>query len=165
MPVATAANLIPSNNIVVHAVSGEPATYDQSGYEALTFTQIGALLDPGEFGPQRGIGETNLLGADAVAKTPGLANYGDMSLTLALVDDADDDGQALLKTEMAASTPTKHSIKIEFSGTGAATNLTYYAVAYVTSFRIRGGTAPNSVQATATFSITSAFVKVDAADT
>jgi hypothetical protein len=112
-----------------------------------------------------GIGTTNLLGATAVAKTPGLKDYGDMTLQLALVDDADDDGQALLKAEMAAEVPSKHSVKIEFSGTGAATNLTYYAVAYITSFRIRGGTAPNSVQATCTFAITSAFVKVDAADT
>jgi len=157
MPVATAANLLPSNNVVLSVVAIEPPSYDVAGFEHLSFIQVGKVINIGEFGRQRKTAKMKMIGANAVAKKTGLPDYGEIKIKLALVDNAHDDGQALLSAN--AATSTKHSIKIEFNGAGNQTTLTYYAVAYVSEFRVLGGAVPNLVQANVNFSITSPVVK------
>jgi len=165
MPLATGQNVIPANNVEVSVVSGEPATYDQAGFEALSWNQIGALISAGAFGPQTEMGSVKLVGANSDTILPGTTNFGQMPVTVALVDDGDDDGQDVLKTEALSATKTKHSVKIEFTGTGAASNLTYYGVVYIGGFQIDPNSPPNAVQATAQFGFTREFVKVPGADT
>jgi hypothetical protein len=167
MPLATAANLISVNDVRLYAISGAPATYDASGYGTLfggSEDQIGAVGSFGEVGPQSAINTFQLIGADAVAKRPGAIDFGEFSVTCWAVDDGDDDGQALLRTEAEAASKTLHSFKLEFLNTGAATNNIIYFTGYVSSGRYSLGDSNAAASMNVTIALSTAWVRVDATD-
>lgn len=73
-----------------------PATYDASGYNALTYTAVGEVTDMGEVGREYNIVNHVPLGNRRVQKLKGSYNSG--SITLQFGRDFSDAGQVLLAT-------------------------------------------------------------------
>jgi hypothetical protein len=73
----------------VHATA--PATFDASGYNALTMTTVGEVTDLGEFGREYALVTHNPVGSRGTVKKKGSFNEGTMSMSLGL--DTDDAGQ------------------------------------------------------------------------
>jgi len=73
-----------------------PATYDETGYSALTYTTVGEITNIPEYGGAYSLVTHEPLGNRSVVKRKGTVNHG--SLTLQIGKDIDDAGQALLKT-------------------------------------------------------------------
>lgn len=72
-----------------------PATYDVSGYAALTWTAVGEITDLGEFGREYALVTHNPINTRITQKFKGSYNEGKMSLKLGL--DTDDAGQVIMK--------------------------------------------------------------------
>jgi len=73
----------------------KPATFTAAGYEALTFTTIGEIVDAGGAGATYAAVTHSPLGSRAVQKYKGSVDYGSRTLQLAL--DNDDAGQIIAK--------------------------------------------------------------------
>lgn len=73
-----------------------PATYDDTGFSALTYIVVGEITDIGEFGKAFNLVTHNPLGDRKTYKFKGSYNNGSVSLTMALVED--DAGQIAMKT-------------------------------------------------------------------
>ena len=108
--------------------SSNPATYDVTGYAALTFTEIGEITDFGEFGRQYNLVTHNPVASRGTQKFKGSFNEGTMSLTMAL--DTDDAGQVAVKA--AVDSDANYSFKMTHHGSGDV----YYFQAKVMSFRV-----------------------------
>lgn len=89
--------------------ASQPATYNQAGYEALTFTSIGSVTDLGEI-PSRVYELVTLyyVASRGQAKAKGGYSLGSQTIVYAL--DADDTGQALVDT--ATDADAAYSVKI-----------------------------------------------------
>lgn len=103
--------------------ASQPATYDQTGYEALTFTTIGKVTDLGEI-PSRVYELVTLyfVASRGQAKAKGGYQLGSQTIVYAL--DAADTGQALVDT--ATDSDSAYSVKIDHPTLG-----TIYAQALV----------------------------------
>jgi hypothetical protein len=75
-----------------------PATYDATGFDALTYTLIGEVSDIPEYGAEHASVNFTPLASAVVKKFKGSRNNG--STTLALAYDKDDAGRALLVTAL-----------------------------------------------------------------
>jgi hypothetical protein len=90
-------------------VAAAPATYDEAGYEALTFVEVGKLVDIGDI-PSRvyQVVEQQYLKTAGTDKAKGGYNLGSQTIR-ATIDDSDA-GQALLDT--ATNATGAYSIKL-----------------------------------------------------
>ena len=68
-----------------------PATFDSTGYNALTMTLIGEVTDLGEFGREYALVTFNPVGSRGVVKKKGSFNQGTMTIGLGL--DTEDPAQ------------------------------------------------------------------------
>jgi len=75
-----------------------PATNTESGYEALTFTDVDEVVDLGEFGRVYSVVNHNPLGTRATVKRKGSFNDGAVTMQLARVPA--DAGQTILQTAL-----------------------------------------------------------------
>lgn len=91
-------------------VSGLPATYDQAGFEALTFATVGEITEIPSFGSVYNLITHSPLGERRVIKRKGSINDGAMTLSFAA--DASDTGQIAAKA--AAATDVEVSVKITY---------------------------------------------------
>lgn len=73
-----------------------PATYDATGYSALTFTEVGEVTNIPEYGGSYSLVTHEPLGNRSVVKRKGILNNGSMTLTIGR--DVSDAGQTLLAT-------------------------------------------------------------------
>ena len=89
--------------------ASQPATYNQAGYEALTFTTIGSVTDLGEI-PSRVYELVTLyyVASRGQSKAKGGFNLGSQTITYAI--DAADTGQTLVDT--ATESDAAYSVKI-----------------------------------------------------
>ena len=86
-----------------------PATYDQAGYEALTYQVIANIDSIPTFGASRNLVEFNPLKEIDVVKIKGSRNNGSMSVTLALVEDS----VSIPTLELAESSEESFSFYVE----------------------------------------------------
>tara|TARA_R100001244_G_scaffold90191_3_gene68462 strand:+ start:1536 stop:1976 length:441 start_codon:yes stop_codon:yes gene_type:complete len=84
-----------SAGTVLSVSATAPATYDQAGFAALTFTTIGEITDMGEFGKTYNLVTHQPLATRRTVKRKGSFNDGALSLQLARVPD--DVGQVVLQ--------------------------------------------------------------------
>ena len=84
-----------SAGTVLSVSATAPATYDQAGFAALTFTDIGEITDMGEFGKTYNLVTHQPLATRRTVKRKGSFNDGALSLQLARVPD--DAGQVVLQ--------------------------------------------------------------------
>lgn len=85
-----------------------PATEDQTGYEALTFTEVGKVVSIGEIGDEAEDIAFNLLKPGRTTHVNGVKDVGDVPVTIEY--DVADAGQVILTA--GNNTNTTHSFKI-----------------------------------------------------
>ena len=125
--------------------AAKPATFDGTGYAALTFTAIGEVTDLGEFGREYNLITHNPIGNRGTVKKKGSFNEGSITLQLAL--DTDDAGQILAKT--ASTSDADHSFVITTQNGDK-----YYFQAQVMSFKTSIGAVDSITSASIMLEIT-----------
>lgn len=146
-------NLISGLGAVLSVSTGAPATENEAGYEALTFTAVGEVTEIPAYGSNFDVVTHVPLATGITVKRKGARNNGSMSIPMAL--DYGDAGQDIVRTA-AASLSDIISVKVEYvDGTAE------YFRAIVTSFT-RGASVGSVVTATVNFEITSPIVTVEA---
>jgi len=90
MALATCADRISGKGTSFLVGDAAPATADKAGYEAVTYTKLGLLNSiSGGIGPEASVNTFEVLDADAVCKSLGAIDYGEMTVTVGL-SQADD---------------------------------------------------------------------------
>lgn len=136
---------------VIAVSASAPATYDSTGYGALTYTAVGEVTDLGEFGREYALVTHNPIGTRATQKYKGSYNEG--AITLAVGLDTDDAGQDLLTT--ASTSDSNYSFKIT-----AQNGDVYYFPAKVMSFKRQFGSVDQITTGAITLEITSSSAGV-----
>lgn len=137
-------------SLAVSAAS--PASYDNTGYTALTWTDVAEVTEIPEFGADHEVVTHTPLATGIVNKYHGALNYGSLSVPMAYSDG--DPGQAIL---IAAITSKD---EISFRETRSDGSIRYFAgkcMSYKTAQSV-GSVVP----ATSQIEITRAVVPVDA---
>ena len=124
-----------------------PATFNQAGYEALTFTNIGEITNLGEFGREYTLITHNPIDTRATKKLKGSYNEGQLALELGL--DNEDDGQAILYT--ASSSDNDYYFELTLQGGDV-----YFFPGKVMSFKVNAGNVDSITAASVTLEVTSA---------
>jgi hypothetical protein len=143
-----------STGITLGVIAETPATFDDAGFSALTYQDVGEVIDIPEFGPNIQVVESNPLATGITEKRPGFANYG--SVSIGLEYDPEDAGQQILE---AAVDPggefIEHSFKLSYSD-----GTVEYFVGGVFSYTRAPGSANSMVGSTAQVEINSKIVRV-----
>ena len=79
----------------IAVVAGEPATYNEAGFDDLTYETIGEVTSIGEYGGSAQINTNIPLATGIVNKRAGSYDYGDAAMTI--TRDSGDGGQTALK--------------------------------------------------------------------
>ncbi len=122
-----------------------PATFDGTGYAALTYTTIGEVTDLGEFGREYALISHNPIGSRGTVKLKGSFNEGSISMQLGL--DTDDAGQILAKS--ASLSDADHSFVITTQNGDK-----YYFQAKTMSFKVNVGSVDSVTAATIALELT-----------
>src|SRR4030067_1772041 len=88
--------------------AGVPATFDNAGYVALSYTQVGEITNFGEFGREFTLVTHHPVASRGTQKLKGAFNEGAIALQLGL--DTDDAGQVLMKAASASDRPYPFTI-------------------------------------------------------
>lgn len=128
-----------------------PATFDAAGYNALTFTTVGEVVDLGEFGREYNGVKHNPLGNRGTVKLKGSFDEGRIDLQLGL--DTDDAGQILMKA--AALSDNNYSFLVTDQKGDK-----YYFQAQVMSWKVGIGSVDQVTSATAGLEITTSSTGV-----
>lgn len=131
-----------------------PATEDQTGYEALTFTTIGEITNIGEFGRTYEEATHNPLASRRTEKYRGAYDPGSLTLEMANVEDA---GQALLIANRDDATDPNYSFKITDKG-----GRVYYMQGLVMQYSPTIGTTSDIITAACNVAINSDIVEIAA---
>jgi len=139
----------------VSVSSNAPATYNEAGFEALTWSLCGELAELPAFGAEAALATHTPLKTGIVAKRRGSLNYGSVALTMA-VSDADT-GQTVLQdaAEAAAGTDAQVSVKVAL-----VNGEVQYFTAQVMSYKVNVGNADAITMAEVTLEIDNSVVKV-----
>lgn len=148
-------DIVSSVGTVVSVANASPATYNSSGFAALTWAACGELAELPSFGAEAALATHTPLATGVVAKRRGSLNYGSVALTMALSDD--DAGQTILQdaAEAAAGTDAQVSVKVEL-----VNGEVQYFTAQVMSYRTNVGNADAITMAEVTLEIDNSIVKV-----
>ena len=140
----------------ISIVLGTPATEDQAGYEALTYQEIGEVVDIPEHGPQYDVVTHQPLATGITEKRKGSVDYG--SFTLGLGRDSSDAGQQVLSDAAdGANKYDDHSFKEEFQNGDV---IYYYGQVF--GYTVNPSTANSIVGSNAQVEINSKLVEVTA---
>jgi len=142
-------NVFTTLGTVLSVVEGVPATYDDTGYEALTYAAVGEIGDLGEFGGTREVVTFTAVNDGIVQKRPGSVDYGQMSLQIAR--DAADVGQIALQSAFdGAEAGNLHSFElVDRNGD------TLFFTGIVSSFTYNAGSANTMFGGSCTIDLTS----------
>ncbi len=119
-----------SAGTTIKVTASQPATYDASGYNALSMTTIGEVTNLGEFGREYALVTHNPVGSRGTVKKKGSFNEGTIAMTVGL--DTDDAGQILMKA--AAASDNNYSFLITTQNGDK-----YYFQAQTMSFKVGVG--------------------------
>ena len=107
-----------SSGTKLYVAAEKPATYDKAGFDAITWTEVGEVVDLGEIGPEFELVTYDALGNRVTQKLKGQVNMGSQAAELG--KDVADAGQTILKASVTLSSLTVdsvHSFKVEFKDT------------------------------------------------
>ena len=149
-------NVFTTLGTTLSVVAGVPASFDASGYEALTYVAVGEVGDLGEFGGTREVVTFTPVGTGIVAKRPGSIDYGQMSLQIGR--DAADVGQIALQSALDGAESGKvHSFElVDRNGD------TLFYTGIVSSFTYNAGSANTIFGGSCTIDLTSKPLAVEA---
>ncbi len=140
MTVATSAGT------TIHISASTPATFDATGYNALSWTTaIGEVTDLGEFGREYALVTHKPVGSRGTRKFKGSFNQGTMTLQIGL--DTDDAGQVIAKA--ASRSDNDYSFKVTTQSGDK-----YYFQAKVMSWKVGVGSVDSSTTATCVLELT-----------
>ena len=140
----------------LYVVAGDPATFDKAGYEDLTYTEVGEVIDLPEYGPNVQVVESNPLATGVTEKFKGFINYGSQSMGLEY--DSSDAGQAVLREGVVGATKNQqHAIKIEYQDG----SVDYYS-ARIFSYTKAPGSANSMLGSTVQVEINTPVIEVAA---
>jgi len=122
-----------------------PATFDASGYGALTLTAVGEITDLGEFGREFALVTHMPVGSRGTQKFKGSFNEGTMSLSLGL--DTDDAGQILMKS--ASLSDSNYSFEVTTQNGDK-----YFFQAKTMSFKVNVASVDSITTATTSLELT-----------
>ena len=128
-----------------------PATYNSTGFAALTWTEIGEVSEMGEFGRQYNLVTFNTLGDRRTVKRKGSYNDGTIACQMARVPD--DAGQTILTT--AVNSDNSYSIKIKLQD-----GTVFYTTAQVMSYTTNIGNVDQITSATVNLEIDNDILEV-----
>lgn len=143
-----------STGTLIAIVQGEPASFDATGYEALTFVDVGEITDIPEYGPNFQVVTHEPLATGITQKHKGFVDYGSMAYGLG--QDTEDAGQQiLLDSALLENINESYSTCITFSdGTKD------YFTGKIFSYTTNPGSANSIVASSAQFEINTAIVRV-----
>ncbi len=134
--------------------SSLPATYDDTGFQALTYTTVGEVTGLPDHGAEYTLVTHNPIASRVTQKRKGSVNYGSMSLPMALDDF--DGGQTILQTHAdGANVDSSASFKITYNGGGVE-----YFTAQVMSFQRAVSDVDSMISGTVMLEIDSVTVYV-----
>lgn len=125
--------------------AGIPATFDGTGYAALTYTTVGEITDLGEFGREYSLVTHNPVGNRSTQKFKGSFNDGAITLQLGL--DNSDAGQSLAQAAVLSDNNYSCLVTTQ-DGTK------YYFLGQVMSFKIGVGDVNKITAATIMIELT-----------
>jgi hypothetical protein len=140
-----------SAGTTIGVTASTPGSFDATGYNALSYTAVGEVVNLGEFGREYNLVTHNPVGSRGTVKAKGSFNEGTISLQVGL--DTDDAGQIILKA--AASSDNNYSFRITTQNGDK-----YYFQAQVMSFKVGVGGVDDITSATITLEITSSSAGV-----
>jgi len=147
-------NVFTSSGTTYAISAGEPATYDQAGFAALTFTDVAEVTDMGEYGASFEVVSHNPLAARRTVKRKGTVNDGAMSLQLGR--DPSDAGQAILIAGVdGAGIDVVHSHKVTLQD-----GTIQYFTGQIYSYTTNVGSANQIVSAAATVELDNKIIEV-----
>lgn len=132
-----------------------PATYDATGFGALTWALCGELADLPSFGSEAALATHTPLATGVVAKRRGSINYGSVTLTMAV--SATDAGQAILQSlgEAGAGADSSVSVKVVL-----VSGEIQYFTGQVMSYKVNVSNADAVTMAEVTLEIDNSIIKV-----
>ena len=136
--------------------AGVPATFDNAGYAALTYTTVGEVTNLGEFGREFQLVTHNPVATRGTQKLKGSWNEGTIVLQLGL--DTDDAGQILMKA--AAGSDSLYSFLVT-----TANGDKYYFQGLTMSFKVGLSDVNSVTAATANIEITTSSTGVGIVET
>lgn len=150
-------DVVSSVGTAVSVSANAPATYNSTGFAALTWSLVGELAELPAFGAEAALATHTPLKTGIVAKRRGSLNYGSVALTMAVSDD--DTGQTVLQdaAEAAAGTDAQVSVKVVL-----VNGEVQYFTAQVMSYKVNVGNADAITMAEVTLEIDNSVVKVAA---
>ena len=145
-----------STGTKLSVVAEDPATFDDAGYAALVFVEVGEVIDLPEYGPNVQVVESNPLATGITEKFKGFINYGSQSMGLEF--DSANAGQIILAAGVEGATKNaQHSIKIEYQDG----SIDYYS-ARIFSYTKAPGSANSMVGSTVQVEINTPVTRVAA---
>jgi hypothetical protein len=147
-------NAFTSAGTTISVVDSNPATYDQAGFEGLTYSLIGEVTDLGEFGREYSAVTHNPLGDRRTVKRKGSYNDGTVAMTVARVPG--DAGQTLLTTGLDSDDNYSFEVVLQ-DGT------TLYFEAQIMSYTTNVGSVDQITTASVSLEITNDIIEVAAA--
>lgn len=145
-----------STGIKFYIAETLPTAEDKAGYEALTWIEVGEVVDLPAYGPTVTVVESNPLATGITEKYPGFTNMG--SLAVGLEQDLEDAGQESLQSSVQIAGISKpRSFKTEFTND----KVDYYKGG-VFSYTTAVGSANSMVGSTANIEINSVVLREDA---
>ena len=137
----------------LHISASAPATYNSTGFAALTWTEIGEISEMGEFGRQYNLVTFNTLGDRRTVKRKGSYNDGTIACQMARVPD--DAGQTILVT--AVNSDASYSIKVTLQD-----GTVFYTTAQIMSYTTNIGNVDQITSATVNLEIDNDILEVPA---
>lgn len=128
-----------------------PATFNAAGYGALTWLEVGEIVDMGEFGKEYSQVSHNPLGTRQTIKRKGSYNEGSLALKMARVPS--DDGQAVLVAAVDSDDSIAFKVELQ-DGT------VQYSTAQVMSYKTGVGSVDQITSASCTLEIDRPIVEV-----
>lgn len=146
-------NAFTSAGTDISICANAPATYNATGFAALTWTSIGEVTELGEFGRVYNIVKLNLLKDRRTVKRKGSYDDGTVAAQMARVPD--DAGQAILVA--AVNSDSSYSIKVTLQD-----GTKFYFSAQISSYTTNVGNVDQITSATVNFEIDNNIIEVAA---
>ena len=148
-------DVVSSVGTIVSVSATAPATYDATGFAALTWAAGGELADLPAFGAEAALATHTPLQTGIVAKRRGSRNSGSVTLTMALSET--DAGQVILQTKGSAAAGASALVSVKVALVNGDIQ---YFTAQVMSFKTNVGNADAITMAEVTLEIDNSVVKV-----
>lgn len=126
--------------------ASQPATYDATGYNALSMTLVGEITNFGEFGRMYNVVKHNPVATRSTVKKKGSYDEGTLALQLGL--DTDDAGQIILKAANLSDNDYSFLITTQNGDK-------YYFQAQVVGFKVNLGSVDQITAANCNLEVTS----------